>query len=262
MKGFTGERALKEEDIERLEEIADENEHIIDLWEPLDFNIDRNYEYVSKDIIFNTFSDVLYYLIAYPILKVLTKIVYDLKIEGRENIDFLEKGAISVSNHVLFLDCAMVGLAWGLKRVYYTTLEGSFKIPFVRKLIKLLRAMPIPEKIKNREYFLKAVDEVLSNGDYVHFYPEAALFPYYKKIRNFKNGAFSIAVKNDVPIVPMVFTFREPKGIRKIFKKKKDVTLKILKPVTIKEEGLNQKQKEELLKNKVHTMMEDVVKGC
>ena len=262
MKGFTGERALKEEDIERLEEIADENEHIIDLWEPLEFNIDRNYEYVSKDIIFNTFSDILYYLIAYPILKVLTKIVYDLKIEGRENIDFLEKGAISVSNHVLFLDCAMVGLAWGLKRVYYTTLEGSFKIPFVRKLIKLLRAMPIPEKIKNREYFLKAVDEVLSNGDYVHFYPEAALFPYYKKIRSFKNGAFSIAVKNDVPIVPMVFTFREPKGIRKIFKKKKDVTLKILKPVTIKEEGLNQKQKEELLKNKVHTMMEDVVKGC
>lgn len=262
MKGFIGERALKEEDIERLEEIADENEHIIDLWEPLEFNIDRNYEYVSKDIIFNTFSDILYYLIAYPILKVLTKIVYDLKIEGRENIDFLEKGAISVSNHVLFLDCAMVGLAWGLKRVYYTTLEGSFKIPFVRKLIKLLRAMPIPEKIKNREYFLKAVDEVLSNGDYVHFYPEAALFPYYKKIRNFKNGAFSIAVKNDVPIVPMVFTFREPKGIRKIFKKKKDVTLKILKPVTIKEEGLNQKQKEELLKNKVHTMMEDVVKGC
>ena len=262
MKGFTGERALKEEDIERLEEIADENEHIIDLWEPLEFNIDRNYEYVSKDIIFNTFSDILYYLIAYPILKVLTKIVYDLKIEGRENIDFLEKGAISVSNHVLFLDCAMVGLAWGLKRVYYTTLEGSFKIPLVRKLIKLLRAMPIPEKIKNREYFLKAVDEVLSNGDYVHFYPEAALFPYYKKIRNFKNGAFSIAVKNDVPIVPMVFTFREPKGIRKIFKKKKDVTLKILKPVTIKEEGLNQKQKEELLKNKVHTMMEDVVKGC
>ena len=262
MKGFIGERALKEEDIERLEEIADENEHIIDLWEPLEFNIDRNYEYVSKDIIFNTFSDILYYLIAYPILKVLTKIVYDLKIEGRENIDFLEKGAISVSNHVLFLDCAMVGLAWGLKRVYYTTLEGSFKIPFVRKLIKLLRAMPIPEKIKNREYFIKAIEEILNNGNFVHFYPEASLFPYYKKIRNFKNGAFSIAVKNDVPIVPMVFTFREPKGIRKIFKKKKDVTLKILKPVTIKEEGLNQKQKEELLKNKVHTMMEDVVKGC
>lgn len=262
MKGFIGERALKEEDIERLEEIADENEHIIDLWEPLEFNIDRNYEYVSKDIIFNTFSDVLYYLIAYPILKVLTKIVYDLKIEGRENIDFLEKGAISVSNHVLFLDCAMVGLTWGLKRVYYTTLEGSFKIPFVRKLIKLLRAMPIPEKIKNREYFMKAIEEILNNGNFVHFYPEASLFPYYKKIRNFKNGAFSIAVKNDVPIVPMVFTFREPKGIRKIFKKKKDVTLKILKPVTIKEEGLNQKQKEELLKNKVHTMMEDVVKGC
>ena len=29
----------------------------------------------------------------------------------------------------------------------------------------------------------------------------------------------------------MVFTFREPKGIRKLFKKKKDVTLKILEPI-------------------------------
>ena len=91
MKGFTRERALKEEDIERLEEIADENEHIIDLWEPLEFNIDSSYEYVPKDTIFNMFSDVLYYLIAYPILKVLTKIVYDLKIEGREKYRFFRK---------------------------------------------------------------------------------------------------------------------------------------------------------------------------
>ncbi|MCI8519854.1 MAG: hypothetical protein HFJ51_07595 [Clostridia bacterium] len=99
---------------------------------------------------------------------------------------------------------------FGDKRVYFTTLEDSFKIPFVRHLIKLLRAIPIPKESKNKPYFIKALDKTLKSGDMLHFYPEAALWPYYNKIRNFKTGAFHFAVRNEVPIVPMVFTFRRP----------------------------------------------------
>ena len=240
--------------LEDLENIKDENEHIIDLWEPLELKIDENYEYVPKSMMFSLLSNGFYYGIAFPILKILTKILYDFKIEGKENIRNLKEGVITVSNHVLFLDCAMVGLAYGFKKVYFTTLEGSFKIPFVRKLIKLLRAMPIPESIKNRVYFMKAVDDILKEENSVHFYPEAALFPYFDKIRHFKNGAFDFAVRNNKPIVPMVITFREPKGIRKIFKKKKDVTLKVLEPIRPKVEG-NTKQRVEDLKNQVYNEM-------
>lgn len=243
--------------LEELENVQDENEHIIDLWEPLEFNIDENYEYVPKSKVFSLLSNGLYYGIAFPILKVLMKIVYDFKIEGKENIRNLKEGAVTVSNHVLFLDCAMVGLAYGFKKVYFTTLEGSFKIPFVRKLIKLLRAMPIPDSIKNMGYFIKAVDNILQE-DSVHFYPEAALFPYFNKIRHFKNGAFDFAVRNNKPIVPMVITFREPKGVRKIFKKKKDVTLTVLEPIRPPKDG-NTKERIENLKNRVYNEMKKVV---
>ena len=65
--------------------LVDENENIIDLWQPLEFNIDKNYEYISKSKIFSMASNLIYYGIAYPILKVLLKMVYDLKIEGKEN---------------------------------------------------------------------------------------------------------------------------------------------------------------------------------
>ena len=244
------------EEIDTIEnlDIQDENEHIIDLWEPLEFNIDENYEYVPKSKMFSLLSNGLYYLVAFPVLKILMKILYDFKIEGKENIRNLKEGVITVSNHVLFLDCAIIGLAYGFKKVYFTTLEGSFKIPFVRKLIKLLRALPIPESIKNRVYFMKAVDDILKEENSVHFYPEAALFPYFDKIRHFKNGAFDFAVRNNKPIVPMVITFREPKGIRKIFKKKKDVTLKVLEPIRPKVEG-NTKQRVEDLKNQVYNEM-------
>lgn len=245
----------KFEELEEFENFVEfENENIIDLWQPLELNIDKNYEYISKSKIFSMVSNLIYYGIAYPILKVLLKIVYDLKIEGKENLENIKGGAISVSNHVLFLDCAMVGLAFGKRKVYYTTQEESFKIPFVRKLIKYLRAIPIPKSIENLKYFIKEMDKTLKEGNIIHVYPEAALWPYCNKIRKFKNGAFDLAVRNDVPIIPIVCTFREPTGYRRIFKTKKDVTVKILKPIE-GEDGGNSKEKAQKLKEKVSLEM-------
>ena len=231
----------------------EENTDIIHLWEPLEINIDEKYEYVPKDKLFLLFSNLLYYVVAFPILNILTKIIYNLKIEGKENIKSLKDGAVTISNHVLFLDCAMVGLACGLKKVYYTTREESFKIPFVRKLIKLLKAIPIPNSIENKKHFVKEINKLLINGDIVHFYPEVALWPYCEKIRNFKTGAFKFAINNKVPIVPMVFKFVEPQGFRKIFKRKKDVKLIILKPIMCDE-----KSNLEMIKQEIYNMMKDI----
>lgn len=246
---------MMKQEIEYEANINEEIDENISNWNKLEFNIDEKYEYVPKGIIFNIFSNFLYYIIALPILKIITKIVYDLKIEGRENIQNIEDGAVTVSNHVLILDCAMVGIACGLRRVYFTTREESFQIPFVRKLIKLLRAIPIPKDVKMRENFTKVLEDLLNKKNLVHFYPEGELIPYCEEIRNLKKGAFYIATKYDTPIIPMVFKFREPQGIRKIFKRKKDVTLKILKPVYVKHCD-NQKEEIKLLKEKTYTYME------
>ena len=240
-------------------ELNKKEEQKIRLWKQCTFNIDQDYQYVKKGWIFNATSNLLYYSVAYPILKVLTKVIYDLKIEGRENIQEIEEGAISISNHVLVLDCAMVGLAFGKRKIYYTTQEESFQIPFVRKLIKLLRAIPIPKKIENKNNFIKEINELLYKNTIVHFYTEATLIPYCENIRTFKNGAFNIALKNNCNIIPTVFIFRDPQGIRKIFKRKKDVTLKILKP--IKCEGQYDIPKIEYLKNKIKNEMEKAQKN-
>ena len=99
-----------------------ENEDVIHQWEPLKFNINENYKYVPNGIIFKFFSNLLYYGIAFPILFLILKIRYDLKIEGKENIKNLKTGAISVSNHVLILDCAMVGIACVRKKIFFTNI--------------------------------------------------------------------------------------------------------------------------------------------
>lgn len=214
---------------------------------------------IHHSSLFSFFSNTLYYLIAFPILKIVTKVVYDLKIEGIENIRNIDEPAISVSNHVLILDCAMVGLAYGAKDVYYTTQQESFEIPFIRHLINLLHAIPIPKKIQDKKKFIEVINEIIQGKNYVHFYPEAVLVPYDENIRPFKNGAFDFAVKNGVPIVPMVFCFREPRGVRRIFKRKKDVTLVVLEPITCMNNSEDIKQKVENLKQETYEKMNEIL---
>ena len=69
-----------------------------------------------------------------------------------------------------------------------------------------------------------------------------------------------MVVRNQVPVVPCVFTFREPTGIRKIFKRKKDVTLKILKPVYSDSDKYIRQQVHELKEKVAFEMKETLAK--
>ena len=170
-------------------------------------------------------------MIAYPILIFITKFFYGFKIEGRENLEGITSGKVTVSNHVHPLDCTMVGLANAPQKTFYTSLETNFKIPVVRRIIKLLNAVPIPKNIKYTKAFMDSIDELLRNNKTVHFYPEGSLWPYYEKIRHFKNGAFDFAVRNNVPVVPMVIKFNKPKKISNLIKTRTTITLVIQKPI-------------------------------
>ncbi len=125
----------------------------------------------------------------------------------------------------------MVGIANFPSITYYPTLESNFGIPVVRHLIKLLHAIPIPKSVRAKIEFNHTINNLLQNGKTVHFYPEGSLWPYYTKIRHFKDGAFRFAVENNVPVIPMVYTFKQITGILKYIKKKPTITLTILEPI-------------------------------
>ncbi len=220
---------LENIDKEKEENIS-EDSHLLHFWQPCKFEIDENFNFVNNSFLFNTFSNLLY-MIAYPLLHFITKFFYGFKIEGKENIENITTGKVTVSNHVHPLDCTMVGLANAPKKTFYTSLETNFKIPIVRRIIKLLNTVPIPQNIKYTKAFMDSIDELLKNNKTVHFYPEGSLWPRYDKIRHFKNGAFDFAVRNNVPIVPMVIKFNKPKKINNFIKTRSTITLVIQKPI-------------------------------
>lgn len=208
----------------------EEDAHVLHLWEPLEFEIKENYKYVHDGMLFTLFSDLLY-AIAYPILRLFLKICFGFKVEGIENYRNIKTGKITISNHVHFMDCTMIGMTTLPQKTFFTSLASNFKIPIVKTLITLFNTIPIPAEISNKKDFIKSIDSLLENGKSIHFYPEGSLWPYYRKLRNFKNGAFEFAVRNHVPIVPAVFQFEPVTGFRKLLKKKPLIKLVYLKAI-------------------------------
>lgn len=204
------------------------DEHVVKMWTPFNIKVDENYKFIPTNKMYIKFTNG-FKGFALAVLKAYNKLIYNLKVEGVENLKEVEdKGFISVCNHVNFIDCSMIAIALNRKDLSVTAIKENFEIPFVRHLVKGLGAIPIPRSLKARRKFEEAVAELLKENHIVHFYPEGVLFPYYNGIRSFHRGAFLYAVKNNVPIVPLVVTYY--KSDRKLIKTPNAV-ISILPPV-------------------------------
>lgn len=210
------------------EEVKPDEEHVVKMWTPYNIKVDENYKFISDNPVFNAVSGGLK-AFALPALAGLNKLVFKLEIIGRENLEPLKgKGFITVCNHVNLLDCGMIANAVGRRDITFTTIKENFEIPVVRILVKLLGGIPIPRSAKAMVKFSEAVSQLLEDGHVIHFYPEAVLFPYYNGIRGFRRGAFSYAVKNNVPIAPMIITYHDPESK---LRKKPIAKIHVLEPV-------------------------------
>lgn len=207
---------------------------------------------LHHSIIFKILSSLLY-LIAYPILFIVTKLWLGLKIEGRENLSKVGDEYITVANHINMIDCAMIALSIFPRVPYFLTLQSNLEIPLIKYLVMLFRGIPIPKNKTGKEKMINTINQLLKNEEVVGIYPEGHLIPYCSELREFKDGAFNFAVKNQVPIVPILFTYREVNDIRRFIKKKPFITLTILEP----EYPLNEISKTSIkeLKDRVYNKM-------
>lgn len=246
---------MREEVKELSNEELEDDTQIFHMWEPFNFKIKDNYKYICHNWVFNMISSFLT-LVIYPILYVFNKVFLGFKIENKEKLKEIKGGKVTISNHIHPLDCTMNGIINFPNRVYFPTLSSNFKIPIVRHLIRMLYAIPIPSKVSQKEKFLEEINKALKNEKTIHMYPEGALWPYYEKIRKFKNGAFKIAVKANVPIVPILYVLKEPKGIYKLYKKKKCINAVVLDPI-YPNKDIPMWQRAEEMKERAHKIMND-----
>lgn len=178
------------------------------------------------------------------------------RIKGKKNYRKIKKqGCIFISNHINPGDAFFIGWTLMFKRVYFTSLQSNLGLPFgFGKFLRIMGAVPIPEKKSQIPRFRKQLLEELEKGRKVTVYPEASLIPFCDHIRPFKKGAFRLALVDNTPILPIVFTYKKPRGLYKLWRRKPCLTINFLEPYYPSNEGSHAERIEKAM-NETHEIM-------
>jgi 1-acyl-sn-glycerol-3-phosphate acyltransferase len=141
------------------------------------------------------------------------------------------KGALTVCNHVHLLDCALVGLALFPRKLVFPTLPENLQLLWPGIMVRLLGGVAVPGSLSELRQFFDEMEFLLVKGRIVHFFPEGELKPYDTALRSFKRGAFHLAARARVPVVPISISFRSRKGVRKLWRRKPNMVLNIGEPL-------------------------------
>ena len=138
-------------------------------------------------------------------------------VEGEENLSALADGAVVTCNHFSPFDNYIVFhcIRKYLPRKYlykviregnYTNFPGLYGF-----LFRYCNTLPLSRNRRTMINFMTAVNTLLKRGETVLIYPEQEMWWNYKKPRPFKVGAFKIAHRAGVPVIPTFITMQDDK---------------------------------------------------
>ena len=184
-----------------------------------DIKFDDTYPYLDKSLTFRIWH-FLIYLVAWFVAFPLNWIRYGLRVEGREKIrqnrQLLANGVMTVCNHVHRWDMICVLQAMRYRKAWIP----MYAEPFNGKdgfLMKVIGGIAIPDNHSGLRKFNQALDELRADKQWIHIFPESCSWYHYAPLRPFKTGAFNMAYKYNLPVLPLMISFRPRTGWRRLF---------------------------------------------
>ena len=138
------------------------------------------------------------------------------RVKGRKKLKRLG-ACITTSNHVGFLDAVMTIRASGMQNRYIVAAPHNCKSTLGGKILSTAGLIPLPISYKGARPFMEMLEYAANKKRAkIHFYAEKSMWIGYRKPRPPKDGAFYYADKLDLPVVPMLYCFKTPRGLRKL----------------------------------------------
>ncbi len=137
------------------------------------------------------------------------------EIRGIENFTAVKGGKIVTCNHFSVCDNYAVWVAlrdhMDKKMLYKVIREGNYTNPpkpfgFI---MRHCNTLPLSSQTATMKKFLRAVKILLERGETILIYPEQGMWWNYRKPKPMQDGAFSLAVRNKTPIVPIFITMED-----------------------------------------------------
>ena len=137
------------------------------------------------------------------------------EVRGIENFDAVTGGRLVTCNHFSVCDNYAVWVAlrehMNRKMLYKVIREGNYTNPpkpfglFMRHC----NTLPLSSQTATMKKFLSAVRALLGRGETILIYPEQSMWWNYRKPKPLQDGAFSLAVRNKAPVVPIFITMED-----------------------------------------------------
>lgn len=213
--------------------------------------IDKNYKY-EHSFLWEACSYLLQNIFSMPIKIGYSKIKFRLKYIGREKLKrYKNTGYFIYANHTQpFADTFIPSVANYPKRNFLIVNPANVSIKYAGHIIEMLGAIPTPDDKTAAKNFLQTIEKRIKQKYSVTIYPEAHIWPYYTKIRPFKDVSFKYPVELNVPVFSLTNTYQS------YGKNKIKIVSYIDGPFFAKNE-LNKKEKQKDLRNIVYKTMQE-----
>ena len=175
--------------------------------------IDGDYIYCF-DSIFKRFTRFFWYrIIATPLAFLYTKVKFGHKVIGRDKLKgFEKKGYFIYGNHTQDIGDALIPSMINFPKSNYCIVHpNNVSMTILGKITPSLGAIPLPDDMNAYKNFTRAIERRFKEGNAIVIYPEAHIWPYYTKIRNFSDVSFQYPVKLDSPVFSFVNTYQKRK---------------------------------------------------
>jgi glycosyltransferase involved in cell wall biosynthesis/1-acyl-sn-glycerol-3-phosphate acyltransferase len=198
-----------------------------------DKTIRKYYRRVERNnLIKEFFCRLFYFIIAIPILAVLMRCWFGLKIVNRGALRKLRKsGAVLVCNHIHEMDSPFCAVAIPWRKLIYVSKPRNFNMVGAGFFVDALGSVPAPSTPKELQVFIYSLSRKLRKRRVVLFFPEGELMKYNENLRDFQRGAFYLAVDARKPVLPITIQSRKPDGLLKFIRKKPCFTLVFGEPL-------------------------------
>lgn len=215
--------------------------------------IDENYKYIHKNVIWNAVAFLLQNILSLPIKYLYAKIKLKIKYVGKEKYKpYKKQGYFIYGNHTqVFADTFITSNGNYPKRNYFIVNPENVSMKFLGNVVEMLGAIPIPDNKEAMKNFLDTIKLRIKKGNSITIFPEAHIWPYYTKIRPFKNVSFKYPVQLNVPAFCVTNTYQR-------YGKDRDrvrVVSYIDGPFFPDEECNTMKEKQQNLRDKVYNQM-------
>lgn len=137
------------------------------------------------------------------------------EVRGIENFTAVKGGCIVTCNHFSVGDNYAVWVAlrdhMNKRMLYKVIREGNYTNPpkpfglFMRHC----NTLPLSSQTSTMKKFMRAVRILLERGETILIYPEQGMWWNYCKPRPMQDGAFTLAIRNNAPVVPIFITMED-----------------------------------------------------